>query len=162
MKINNLKYSIWQFIFSLIFTIPTLIGTIICFKENDLLFAIIYLLVFIIALILLYFSIKDIQWFEINSNSVIVKNVFGVIKKIEINNIKKAFVKNARIFSLKMLSVNKMCLVISLNKAIIKANIENAFNKKSYSYIIIPYNEVIINHIAHQYNLLTGNNLEVK
>ena len=162
MKINNLKYSIWQFIFSLIFTIPTLIGTIICFKENDLLFAIIYLLVFIIALILLYFSIKDIQWFEINSNSVIVKNVFGVIKKIEINNIKKAFVKNARIFSLKMLSVNKMCLVISLNKAIIKANIENAFNKKSYSYIIIPYNEVIINHIAHQYNLLTGNILEVK
>ena len=55
-----------------------------------------------------------------------------------------------------------MCLVISLNKAIIKANIENAFNKKSYSYIIIPYNEVIINHIAHQYNLLTGNILEVK
>lgn len=162
MKINNLKYSIWQFIFSLIFTIPTLIGTIICFKENDLLFAIIYLLVFIIALILLYFSIKDIQLFEINSNRIIVKNIFGVIKKIEINNIKKAFVKNARIFSLKMLSVNKMCLVISLNKTIIKADIENAFNKKSYNYIIIPYNEVIINYIAHQYNLLTGNILEVK
>ena len=162
MKINNLKYSIWQFIFSLIFTIPTLIGTIICFKENDLLFSIIYLLVFIIALIFLYFSIKDIQWFEINSNSIIVKNIFGVIKKIEINNIKKAFVENAKIFSLKMLSVNKMCLVISLNKTIIKADIENAFNKKSYNYIIIPYNEVIINHIANQYNLLTGNILEVK
>ena len=162
MKINNLKYSIWQFIFSLIFTVPTLIGTIICFKENDLLFAIIYLLVFIIALILLYFSIKDIQWFEINSNSIIAKNIFGIIKKIEIYNVKKAFVENARIFSLKMLSVNKMCLVISLNKTIIKANIENAFNKKSYSYVIIPYNVVITNYITQQYNLLTGNILEVK
>ena len=54
MKINNLKCSIWQFIFSLIFTILTLIGTIICFKENDLLFAIIYLLVFIIAVGIAY------------------------------------------------------------------------------------------------------------
>lgn len=162
MKINNLKYSIWQFIFSLIFTVPTLLGTIICFKENDLLFAIIYLLLLITTLILLYFSIKNMQWFEINSNSILVKNIFGVIKKIEINNIKKAFVEKANIFSLKMLSVNKMCLVISLNKTIIKANIENAFNKKSYSYVIIPYEVVITNYITQQYNLLTGNILEVK
>ena len=55
-----------------------------------------------------------------------------------------------------------MCLVISLNKTIIKADIENAFNKKSYNYIIIPYNEVITNYITQQYNLLTGNILEVK
>lgn len=162
MKINNLKYSIWQFLFSLIFTIPTLIGTIICFRKSEWLFAIFYLLLFLIALILLYFSIKDIQWFEINSNSIIAKNIFGVINKIEIYNVKKSFVQNANIFSLMMLSINKMCLVISLNKTIIKADIENAFNKKSYNYIIIPYNEVIINHIAHQYNLLTGNILEVK
>lgn len=162
MKISNLKYSIWQFLFSLIFTIPSLIGTIICFRESEWLFAIFYLLLFLIALILLYFSIKDIQWFEINSNSIIAKNIFGVINKIEIYNVKKSFVKNASIFSLKMLSVNKMCLVISLNKTIIKANIENAFNKKSYSYIIIPYNVVITNYITQQYNLLTGNILEVK
>ena len=58
MKINNLKYSIWQFIFFLIFTVPTLIGTIICFKENDLLFAIIYLLLFIIGLTSLVNSFK--------------------------------------------------------------------------------------------------------
>ena len=78
MKINNLKYSIWQFVFSLIFAIPTLIGTIICFKENELIFAIICELLFIMAITLLYFSIKDMQWFEINSNSIIVKNILGL------------------------------------------------------------------------------------
>ena len=162
MKINNLKFSIWQFVFSLIFAIPTLIGMIICFKENELIFAIICELLFIMAITLLYFSIKDMQWFEINSNSIIVKNIFGIIRKIEIINIKKAFVENARIFSLKMLGINKMCLVLSLNKSIIKANIGNAFNNKSSKYIIIPYNVEIANYIRHRYNLLTGNNLEVK
>ena len=55
-----------------------------------------------------------------------------------------------------------MCLVLSLNKSIIKANIGNAFNNKSSKYIIIPYNVEIANYIRQRYNLLTGNNLEVK
>ena len=167
MKINNLKYSIWEFIFSLIFTIPILIGTIICFKENDLLFAIIYLLVFIIALILIYFSIKDIQWFEINSNSIIVKNIFGVIKKIEINNIKKdnieflfKYLKTLlnnriiikviykkefiiihfnKIFHIDLIKNKSMLYSIPLYKYIEKNNINNL---KIYFYCIFKYKNV--------------------
>jgi hypothetical protein len=106
--------------------------------------------------------LSNIEWFKIDSNKIIVRNIFSVIKEVDYQNIKKGFIINATIFSIKMLGITRPYLVISSIKSLIKANVEDAYNSKKHKYIVIPYSGKLEQLIKDNYKIATGNDLIIK
>ena len=162
MKINNLKHSIWSLIFSILCCLPGFIGLTFCVVTKETWITLTYLLIAAAGLILLVISIMNVQWANINIDKIIVRNIFGTIKEIEYVNIKKAFKTNATIFSLKMLGIHKMYLVLSNNKSLQKSQIVDAYNRRKYKYIIIPFSANVEAMIKAKYKSSTCTDLEIK
>lgn len=162
MKINNLKHSIWSLIFSVVCCLPGFIGLTFCVVSKETWITLIYLLIATTGLILLVVSIMNVQWSNINNDKIIVRNIFGTIKEIEYVNINKVFKTNATIFSLKMLGAHKKYLVLSNYKSLQKSQIADAYNRRKYKYIIIPFCANVETMIKAKYKLTTGADLEIK
>lgn len=161
MIITNLKHSIWNLIFSLLFVSITTIMLTVMIEYNDLLWIIISLIIFVFSIVMLFIYIREIQWFKIEDDRVVVKNIFGIIKTIEYVNIKKSFKIKAKIFSIKACGTYKPYIVLSFNKSLQKSKVEDAYNRKKNKYVIIPYtskNEYIINT---KYKECVGKDLEL-
>ena len=77
-------------------------------------------------------------------------------------NINKAFKTNATIFSLKMLGAYKKYLVLSNYKSLQKSQIADAYNRRKYKYIIIPFSANVETMIKAKYKLTTSADLEIK
>lgn len=145
--INNLKHSVWMLIFSIMFCVVTFIGLTVCIIEKELVVALVYLLFVIIVVFLLIISLMDVQWFHVDNDKIVVRNIFGIVKELEYTNINKAFKINTTIFFIKMLQITKPYIVLSKYKSLQKSQIVDAYNRKKYKYIIIPmskYNEKLI------------------
>ena len=160
--INNLKHSIWSLIFSILCCLPGFIGLTFCVVTKETWITLIYLLIAAAGLILLVISIMNVQWSNINNDKIIVRNIFGTIKEIEYVNIKKAFKTNTTIFSLKTLGIHKMYLVLSNYKSLQKSQIVDAYNRRKYKYIIIPFSANVEAMIKAKYKSSTGADLEIK
>ena len=162
MKINNLKHSIWSLIFSILWCLPGFIGLTFRVVTKETWITLIYLLIAAAGLILLVISIMNVQWTNINNDKIVVKNIFGIIKEIEYKDINKAFKANATIFSLKMLGIHKMYLVLSNYKSLQKSQIEDAYNRRKYKYLIIPFSTNVETTIKAKYKSSMGLDLEIK
>ena len=162
MKINNIKHSIWSLIFCIIVCIAVFIGLIVCIIEKETWITLGYLLFAAAGLFLLVISIINIQWTIIYDDKVVVRNIFGIIKEIEYVNIKKAFITNVTILSLKMLGIHKTYLVLSNYKSLQKSQIEDAYNRRKHKYLMIPFNTNVETIIKEKYKLTTGVDLEIK
>lgn len=114
------------------------------------------------GLFLLVSSIINIQWTNINNDKIVVKNIFGIIKEIEYKDINKAFKANATIFSLKMLRIHKMHLVLSNYKSLRQSQIGDAYNRRKYKYLIIPFSINVETTIKAKYKSSMGVDLEIK
>ena len=162
MKINNIKHSIWSLIFCIIVCIAVFIGLIVCIVEKETWITLVYLFIAAAGLFLLVISIINIQWTNIYDDKVVVRNIFGIIKEIEYVNIKKALITYATIFSLKMLGIHKKYLVISNYKSLQKSQIVDAYNRRKYKYLMIPFSTNVEIMIKAKYKLTTGADLEIK
>lgn len=160
--VNNLKHSIWSLIFSIICSVPFIVLLIVCIVEKETWITLFYFFFAAMCLFLLVISIMDVQWANINNDKIVIHNIFGTIKEIEYVNINKAFIINATIFSLKMLGVHKKYLVLSNYKSIRKSQIGDAYNRRKYKYVIIPFSTDIETMIKGKYKLKTGADLEIK
>ena len=137
MKINNLKHSLWKFIVILLFICMFVYGFYIIIKDikkSDVLPIILYFIFLIMFIGLALMDLYQIQWVEIDDNNIVAKNIFGVIRKIEIRKIKKAYIDNVAIVSFKHFEIRKKYLVLSTNKSLVKADVD-AYNHKKKKYI---------------------------
>lgn len=162
MKINNLKHAIWDLIFYIIGCIAVFIGLIVCVTAKETWITLIYLLIAAVGLFLLVISIINVQWTIIYDDKIVVRNILGIIKEIEYADIKKAFKTNVIIFSLKMLAIHKMYLVLSNYKSLQKSQIADAYNRRKYKYLTIPFSTNVETMIKAKYKSLTGVDLEIK
>lgn len=162
MTINNLKHSIWRFIFSLIMLILICIGLVVLAIGKEWIFFGGYIIFLVIGCAYFFLSLIDLQWFKVIEDKIVVNNIFGLIKEINYINLKKAFVINATIFSIKMLSITKPYLVLSNYKSLQKSQVNDAYNRKKHKYIIIPFSKSVEVMIKTKYKALTGLDLEIK
>lgn len=162
MTINNIKHSIWNCLFTSIVLIFSILGLFVIIDSGNIIGIILYSLLFLVFLFYFLYCLSNIEWFKIDSNKIIVRNILGVIKEVDYQNIKKGFIINATIFSIKMLGIRRPYLVISSIKSLIKANVEDAYNSKKHKYIIIPYSVKIEQLIKDNYKIATGNDLIIK
>lgn len=162
MTINNLKHSIWRFIFSLIMLILICIGLVVLAIGKEWIFFGGYIIFLVIGCAYFFLSLIDLQWFKVIEDKIVVNNIFGLIKEINYINLKKAFVINETIFSIKMLSITKPYLVLSNYKSLQKSQVNDAYNRKKHKYIIIPFSKSVEVMIKTKYKAATGLDLEIK
>ena len=159
MKINNFKHSIWRLLFSLIILFFTVIMLIVMAIHKEIVWIIISVLFFAIAVFATVISLQDVQWYSVENSKIVVNNIFGIVKEVEYVDIKKSFIINATILSIKMARFNKPYIVLAINKSCQKGMVQDAYNRKKNRYIIIPYNEQNELLIKSKYKASTGREL---
>ena len=107
-------------------------------------------------------SVKNIQWFDVANGYITVYCPFGIISRIKLNQIKKAFKTNATIYGIKMLNVMRPHIVLCIKKSVAKADVDDAYNIKKKPYIIIPYSTETEVLVCAEYKKLCGEELVVK
>lgn len=159
---NNFKHSIWSFIISIIVLIFICIGLVVLAIGKEWIPFGGYIILLVIGCAYFFLSLMDLQWFKVFEDKIVVKNIFGLIKEINYLNLKKAFVINTTIFSIKMFGITRPYLVLSCYKSLQKSQVNNAYNRKKYKYIIIPFSKSIEVMIKSKYKVATGLDLEIK
>ena len=159
---TNIKYSIVDLIFWIIGLSISLIGFIVLVTARHFWGSVGYFIFFLISVIMLLSSIKNIQWFDITNGYITVYCPFGIIKRVELTRIKKTFKTNATIYNIKTYSVRRPHIVLCLQKSVAKSRIEDAYNRKKKPYIIIPYSTEIETLICTEYKKLCGEELIIK
>ena len=164
---TNIKYSIVDLIFWIIGLSISLVGLVVSITDYDdtashFCCAVGYGVFFLLSIIMLFCSIKNIQWFNIADGYITVHCPFGIIKRVRLDQIKKAFKTNAVIYSVKMLSVRRPHVVLCLQKSVTKNRVNDAYNEKKKPYIIIPYSTEIEVMICTEYKKLCGEELIIK
>ena len=164
---TNIKYSAFDLIIYLIGLSISLTGFIVLLNNyNDTARhfwgAIAYFIFSLISAIMLLHSIKNIQWFASTDGYITVYCLFGIIKRVSLNQIKKSFKTNAVIYSIKMLSVRRSHIVLCTKKSVAKSDVDNAYNRKKKPYIIIPYSLEIKALICTEYKKLCDEELIIK
>ena len=151
---TNIKYAVFDLLLYLMCASLSLIGLIVLLTSDDEVgrfswVTIVYSLFFLLSIIMLFVSIKNIQWFKIVDGLLTIYCPFGTIKQVRLDEIKKAFKDNAVIFQLKMLGIRRPHIVLCLKKSVASKDISGAYNGSKKTYIIIPHS------IEAEYLLLT-------
>ena len=120
-----------------------------------------YIALLLIALCSLVEAISHIQWVQFDKGVVCVRNVFGVISKLELSKIQTIKTMPARAFSIKMYSKHFSCIVLSSRKSIRLCDVHDAYNHKKASYIIFPntvHNKQLLQKVYFE---ITGNDISI-
>ena len=143
------------------------IGFVVLVADNrtagcDFLAAIAYGIFGLFSLVMLLHSIKNVQWFDIADGSITIHCPFGMIRRVELNQIEKAFKTNAVIYRVKMLCVRRPHIALCLKKSVAKADTDDAYNGKKKPYIILPYSAETERLIRAEYIKMCGMELIIQ
>ena len=100
-----------------------------------------FVLIFAISAVGFVLTLYELQWVVIDSTHISAHNIFGLVKKLEISKIQAVIKINAMVFGLKMYTKRFPCIAVSYRKSLRASEIDNAYNKKKYYYIIFPLSE---------------------
>lgn len=164
---TNIRYSIITILCCLVAFSISLMGVIVLLLDIDAadfsLWGVIgYGSFALISIVMLLYSIKNIQWFDITDGYIIIYSPFGIIRRAELTQVKKAFKTNVAIYSIKMLSVRRPHIVLCLKKSVAKADADDAYNRKKKPYIIVPYTAETEILICSEYKRICGEELIIK
>lgn len=164
---TNLKYAVFNLLFYLTGVSLSLIGLIVLLTGDDEAsrfswVTLFYSVFFLFAGIMLFVSIKNIQWFKIVDGQITIYCPFGVIKQVRLDKIKKAFKNNAVSLRLKMLGIRRPHIVLCLKKSVAKVEINDAYNDKKKPYIIIPHSIEAEYLLRTEYKKMCGEELIIK
>ena len=158
----NIRHSVIDLILSILVTTTSFIGFIVAITERHFWGSVGYCIFLLMFISMLLLSIHNVQWFDITNGAITVYCPFGMIKRVGLSQVKKAFTTNATIYSVKMLHVKRPCIVLCLNKSVGKADIDDAYNGKKKPYIILPYSLETKALICTEYKKLCDEELIVK
>lgn len=155
-----LKFYILPFIidiFGLVFSVVALV----MLWGNHIWGTVLYLAFLAVALMGLGFELYELQWIEIEGGVIRARNVFGVVKELELAKIKKHFRINAAVYGLKTYHKYHPCIVLSSYKSLAKNRVTDAYNGRRNRYLILPDSEENRRKIKVAYIAATGKELEM-
>lgn len=114
------------------------------------------------TLVGLFESVYNIQWIEMDKGVLRVRNAIGVVKEMQISEINKAFIRDQFVFHLKGIWKKLPCLVISTRKSLNTCDIQGAYNRPTYPYVVLPHTVEAEQLVRDAYLMATGNELEIK
>ena len=164
---TNIRYSIIGILFWMVALSISLIGFIVLLSnvdagETPLWGVIVYGVFSLISIIMLLNAINNLQWFDIADGYITIRSPFGIIKHVQLTQIKKAFKTNAVIYSIKMLHIRRPHIALCLKKSIAKADAGDAYNGKKKPYIILPYSVETEILICSEYKDICGEALIIE
>ena len=159
MKLNNFKHSIWNLLLTTVFMTFTILMLIVMSINRETFGIVLSVVLFCVAIFSTLISVADLQWFVVENDKIVVRNIFGTINEVKYLDIKNCFIINAVILFVRMATFRKPYIVLATNKTCQKGLVEDAYNKKRKKYIIIPYTENNVQLIKEKYKLCTGKEL---
>ncbi len=164
---TNIKYAIMKLLFWIIVLAVSLIGLIVTLADIGEAYAYAWGaiglgIIFLISVTMLLIAAQNMQWFDIADGYITVHSPFGIVKRVQLSDIKKAFKTKASGYNIKALSMNRVHIVLCLKKSITKSSISDAYNRKKNPYIIIPYTTQAENFICSAYNKACEHELIIK
>jgi hypothetical protein len=164
---TNIKYAVFDLLLYLMGVSLSLVGIIVLSTSDDEAsrfswVTIVVSLFFLFSVIMLFVSIKNIQWFKIVDGLITIYCPFGTIKQVRLDEIKKAFKDNAVIFQLKMLGIRRPHIVLCLKKSVARKDISDAYNGSKKPYIIIPHSIEAEYLLLTEYKKICGEELIIK
>ena len=164
---TNLKYAIFDLLFYLVCVSLSLIGVIVSLIGDGEAaryswVTIVCGILCLFSVVMLFISIKNIQWHKIVDGLITIYCPFGTIKQVRLDEIKKAFRGNAVIFQLKMLGIRRPHIVLCLKKSVENKDINNAYNGNKKPYIIIPHSIEAEYLLRTEYKKMCGEELIIK
>ena len=122
---------------------------------------VIYVVLLLIFFVSLCITISHVQWAKIDDDTISVKNIFGVISKLEIFQIQTIKVVTAVAFNIKMYSKSYSCIVLSSRKSVRPCDIHDAYNHKKAHYVIFPNTARNKQLLQKAYFEITGNDIVI-
>ena len=159
---TNIKYSIYDLLFAILLFSMCLIVLTVLIHEKAWFLAVFWSVFLCMDIYLLFYAIGNVQWFAIRNGEITVYSPFGIVKRVQFDQIKSAFYDNAEIFRLKALSFRRPHIVLCLTKSVIKSNIADAYNRKKRKYIIVPYTEEMEALLQTEYMKYCNQPLQIK
>ena len=160
---STLKYKIPALIFCPLLTGFCIYAICLGVAEKSWLITAGYFALFTAGLSLTVLALWEIQWIVFEEKQITAKNLFGVIKTIPYEKIKKVTTVNKHFASLKRTPLfNRECLVVCTAKSFIKSKVNEAFNTKKAGYIIFENTLENNNALRLAYKKATGQDLEIK
>lgn len=160
---STLKYKFLSLLFS--FSLTCLLGyaLFLSIKEADFWFIFISALLFILLAFYFVINLYQVQWIVFNKECVSVFNIFGLIKKIPYEKIKKAYFTTEHFETIKRLNVPyRECIVICETKSHIKASVFGGYNTKKNRYVIFENSAENLELLLYYYKEATKKTLEIK
>ena len=164
---TNIKYAVFNLLFYLMGVSLSLVGIIVLLTSDNEAgrfswVTIVLSLLFLSSVIMLFVSIKNIQWFKIVDGLFTIYCPFGTIKQVRLDEIKKAFKYNAVIFQLKTLGIRRPHIVLCLKKSVASKDISGAYNGSKKPYIIIPHSLEAEYLLLTEYKKICGEELIIE
>lgn len=116
-------------------------GFVILLIAKNILWSLIYALIFVAMVVLFIFALRNMQWIVVDSTHIYAYNIFGLIKKLEISRIKTAVYINVSAWGLKGYTKRFPCIALSQRKSLAASEIKDAYNAKKHSYVVVPDSE---------------------
>jgi hypothetical protein len=121
-----------------------------------------YGLLSLLSLCMLLSTIKNIQWFDIDDGCITIHCPFGIIRRVQLTQIKKAFRTDAVIFRLRGCTTRRPYVVLCLKKSVTKSDADDAYNRRKKPYIAIPDTLENVVLIRTEYKRICGEDLIIK
>ena len=126
---SNIKYSIYNLISAALLLPVWLLCFIVLIADQDW-FSVFYGILLCLDLLMLFDSIRNIQWFDIHNGIITIDSPFGTVKRVQLHRIKKVFRINAVIFGIKGLRIRRIHLVLCLTNSVNISEIQDVYNRK--------------------------------
>ena len=165
---SNIRYSIIGVLFWAVGLSASLWGLVVLISNKEAARSPVWVAIFngVLALVftfMLLHAINNIQWFDISDGYISIHSPFGMIKRIQLDEIKKAFKVKASVFEFRRSAhIERLCIVLCLKKSISKTDIVDAYNARENPYIIIPYTAETESWIRSEYKKTCDEELVVK
>ena len=150
------KYYIHESISALLGLTISIISLFILDKNVHWLVWMFYGIFCVLSVLSLFFLLWDIQWIDIDEDSICARNVFGTIKRIQLSKIRAMKVLGAYTWGIKTYSKYYSCIVISSRKKINVCDVKDSYNHKKSHYITFPYTYSNMQKLTDAYKKVVG------
>ncbi len=155
------KFYLLSFVLDIFGLVWSITALVMLGAEGHIWGIVLYLLFLAVALMGLGFDLYELQWIEIEGGVIRARNIFGVVKELELAKIKKHFRIHAVAYGVKTYNKYFYCIVLSANKSLPRSSVSDAYNRKRNRYLILPDSEENRRKIKVAYIAATGKELEM-
>ena len=163
-QIRRIKGSVRVWLHDLVhgalLAVLSIVSLVLCHEMA--LVCVFYILTLGVAMLELGIGLYNIQTVTVLDGYIKVRNLFGIVKSLELAKIKRAVTVDAELWSFKGFRRTISAVALSHKKTLRVGEVQDAANAKKHPYVIIPYTPHNVTVLKEAYLEATGEELKIE